>query len=168
MLTVGTALFFFAANPAFFACSEEEDFTFGQSEMADFVVGTWTGSLTNTDGTSIPFTLVLKQSTAVQASSPLCGTREFMATADACMAMSTLGVKGTFDTDDGVYTAAPVEGNFEVNGADFNNSSLYLTFPGDQMTFSATGDEKGFKDASLYQPSTSMTPVKATLTKAAP
>jgi hypothetical protein len=135
----------FAALPA--CVSSEEKPSFGADEMKAVVVGTWTGTLT-TGGKTSDMTLVLEY--AAPGSTPACSNRT-LGVDPECIDVTTMGLKGTVTTSDGVYKDAPLTGTFSVMGMDVSGGYLDLTFKdGRRLSAQQQQQSKAFGDCKLY------------------
>lgn len=120
----------FLLNPLALGCGDEavEGYSFGASEMADVVVGQWSGNLTY-EGAEVAYTLTLEPAPvdAQQTGSlrqHLCGNRTLIASADACIATSQFDVVGELSVGD--EQARAVEGSLVAYGRELDEGELTL------------------------------------------
>jgi len=127
-------------NPVITACSQEEpEFSFGEEELLDIM-----NEINETDWEieedselrMVQFELSQEQ--AEQAAKTLfsmmnaakaCGTRSFLATAEACLDISSVAVEGwmTVEDPEGEIEEVLIEGRIEVMGHDLDNAMISLS-----------------------------------------
>lgn len=122
-------------------------FQYGVDEMRTTVVGDWVGDFVPKSGATTTLTLRLEHSPP--GTKPACGNRA-LGTGVQCIDSSTLSVKGTLSTADGVYRDVPVEGEFEVMGLTMSSGWLSLRLEGD-TNLSADWVQGGFRDGSVQK-----------------
>lgn len=145
---------FFLLNPLALGCGDEavEGYSFGASEMAEVVVGQWSGNLTY-EGAEVAFTLTLEPAPvdAQQTGSlrqQLCGNRTLIASADACIATSQYDVAGEVQVVG--EESREVEGSLVAYGQDLDDGELTLYGAGEvwlvQMSDAALADGGEVRD----------------------
>ena len=143
----------FVVNPGL-GCSTSDEYAFGEADMRALVEGTWrltikdpTGGMNSTTFTVMagPQPSAQKGLTVVQ--QPLCGHRDFVRDAGACIAVSTLWLTGKVLT--GAFAGSPVTGSYQVYGAEHRQGRMSLSFGGDKQTL-----EVQFNDKNELMPTT--------------
>jgi len=111
----------FVVNPNL-ACSSDPDgdfdgeFDYGEAEMEQGVVGTYSGTA---EGSDEAITLVVRRAPAPRGSNgatslrPQCGSRSFVAPAGACISMSSMALEGELTSSAGTFDAT-LTGTFEA------------------------------------------------------
>ncbi len=125
---LGTAaalsLAFLAAAPGCGPSAEEEPaFQFGLAELEQTVAGDWAGTLRLTGKPDT--TLALHLQHGAPGTQPACSNRTLAHT--QCIDASTMRLDGTLTTADKAFTAAPVTGQFFVDGLVLSYGELTLT-----------------------------------------
>ena len=120
-------------NP-YLACSSsnEEEFSFSESDLKDAVLGTWQGTA-DIAGETVAFSLVLEQASAKSKTQslsapevqPQCGSRSFVKPAGACIAATTMPLSGTLTSVNPALNGV-VDGEVNILGNDLRAADLVL------------------------------------------
>lgn len=112
------------------ACSSDDDeFQYGEAEMHAAVVGAWTGEF-NRDGQP-PSSHELLIERAGPESQPTCGSQTF--SQPQCVSTSSMSLRATFTTNDGLFAGQPLTGSFMVFGLTLGNGELFLSGSGTEL-----------------------------------
>jgi hypothetical protein len=150
-LALGTLLIALGGAACGASDSEQQAPGFGAAEMEAIAVGDFTGSLTSASQ-STPLKLQLAH--APPSSQPQCGNR-VLGMGVECIDMTSLGLDGTFSTDDGKFAATPVKGSFMVYGVEIRGGNLQLTLP-QGVTLSANYLDGKFQGCELRDASSTL------------
>lgn len=119
-------------NP-YLACSSNEDgFSFSESDLKAAVLGTWQGTA-DLDGETVEFSLVLDQASAKSKTQnlsgpkvqPQCGARSFVKPAGACTSNTTMPVSGTLTSVNPALNGG-VDGEVNISGNILSLAELAL------------------------------------------
>ena len=118
----------FVVNPNL-ACSSDPDgdFDYGEAEMEQGVVGTYSGTAEGSDEAII---LVVRRAPAPRGANgatslrPQCGSRSFVAPAGACDSASSMAVEGELTSSEGTFDTA-LKGEFLANRT-LESANLHL------------------------------------------
>jgi hypothetical protein len=140
----------FVLNPGF-GCSGDDgnNFAYGESEMTAAVHGTWRLSLTRPDGdATVTFTLAPGPGapTIPPGMSPLCGNRDFVRPAGACITTSTLHLVGQIVAAEPPIDGVSVTGTYLILGFIYHGGELAVRFD-NALAFSAELDANGLVTA---------------------
>ncbi len=116
------------------ACFDEEGFEFSEQDVKESLEGRWEGTLSLAAGGAEALSLALVQDGAATQQQPFCGSRSFIVRpAGACMAMTTMSLRGTVAA--GVVDPAleALAGEFFVYGTRFDHGDLNLGNDGYQI-----------------------------------
>jgi hypothetical protein len=157
MLSVALSLAALILNPMV-ACQDtsngsDEQYNFGESEMRQTVVGTYTGTVQSTGETVIVTVTQASNtgnSTPQSVRSPQCGTRSFVKTASACMSSTTMTLTAHLSSTNPSLGELDLTGKFDVYGSELSNGTLMLS-EADGGYLSASYDDsiQGFGDWTL-------------------
>lgn len=146
-LAMSLAVLAFVFNPGF-ACTGEDEpaYQYGESEMKSAVEGTWVLSVRQPDGIAVEeITVAVVESSKAQPSqsqssarlhsglirsAAACGTRTFVASAQACIDSSEMPLDVTFVAGPDNYENAPMSGQLAVHSLIFSLGHLQLTLGG--------------------------------------
>lgn len=99
---------------------EEEEFDFDGDDMRAAVEGTWSGTVTRTDGTVLTMTLTLDY--VAPEKTPACGNRELGSAGERpriqpqCVTESRIELAGEMTIEGGELSSAKVEASYYVTG----------------------------------------------------
>ena len=167
-LTWPLAILFWSINPIFSGCesASEDEFTFGEAELLDLLdevnAQTWETTVDGVDMmVSVEFVQVMGEEileTDEQASlwtlplftansASACGTRSFLAEAEACIDMTSLSVEGVL-TLSPIESADeplvfPVSGSLDVFGFNLDNAELWVSSEDISANWRGIQDETG-------------------------
>ena len=122
-LAVGALISMFAAG-----CSSdpaEPEYGFGEADMQNTIVGSWTGMMSLTGQNPTSFTLDIARTPTLQ---PACGSRTF--SSPLCVEASSMNLEATLSTADKVFDAVKLQGYFMVIGLELTNGELSLSGTG--------------------------------------
>lgn len=130
---------FFFINPGFGCGTDEPQFQYGSAEMQAAIAGTWTFTITPSDGTPTEVTVQIDEAdTAPGATAQVsgrsfiraahaCGSRTLVKSAGACTDVSSMPLAITFVSGDPSLMNGPLSGAFIVPGTMFQSGMLELT-----------------------------------------
>lgn len=131
LIALTFALGAFILNPMV-ACqsSEDEDFTFGETEMRAIVTGTYSGVVTNT-GEAVTITLDEAAATGTTATQGLyrlqCESRSFIRPAAACAVETRMSLQGEVASEYDAIANGKLAGTFIVGGTKLSNGYVELS-----------------------------------------
>ncbi len=102
--------------------NSEDDYKYGASEVRSALEGKWSGTYSQSTG-STPITLLVSQ--APPATGTKCGNRELTST--KCISTSSMKFSVSVTTGDGALTNATFLGTFTVYGTELLSGSLDAT-----------------------------------------
>lgn len=141
-------------NP-YLACSSNEDgFSFSESDLKAAVLGTWQGTA-ELDGETVEFALVLEQASAKSKAQslsapkvqPQCGARSFVKPAGACISSTTMPVSGTLTSVNPALNGV-VDGEVNILGNLLSLAELALRLE-DGTVLSGAIEQQSLSDGSI-------------------
>jgi hypothetical protein len=142
-------------NP-YLACSNsnEQEFTFSESDVKEAVLGTWQGTA-DLDGETVEFSLVLEQASAksqtqslsAPKAQPQCSSRSFVKPAGACGVSTSMPVVGTLTSVNPVLNGV-VDGDVNIYGRDLVGAGLALRLE-DGTQLSGQIEKQSLSDGSI-------------------
>jgi hypothetical protein len=141
-LAIAAAALFFFVNPGFGCSDQDAEYQYGEAEMKAAVEGTWVLTLGEAAGPSNEtITVRVVQGRVAQASrnqapgrrgfirtASACGTRTFVASANACIDSSDMPLDVTWVDGPDSYKSAALSGSFAVLSLVFTRGQFGLSF----------------------------------------